>query len=176
MTMLRVGHTAEIGERALTGSRELLYAVFDDMTEDDWEHALGGVHAVLWEGDEVIGHASVVQRRLMHGGRTFRTGYVEGVGVRADRRGLGHGAMLMEAVEEVIARAFELGALGATDDGLGFYTSRGWQSWRGVTSALTPTGVVRTPDEDGFILVLPVAGGLDLDGEITCDWRGGDVW
>ena len=147
--MLRVGPTAEIGETALGASRALLYAVFDDMTDDDWEHALGGVHAVLWEDDEVIGHASVVQRRLMHGGRTYRTGYVEAVAVRADRRGLGHGAMLMDAIEEVIGRAFELGALGATDDGLGFYASRGWQPWRGATSVLTPTGVVRTPEEVG---------------------------
>ena len=35
------------------------------MTDDDWEHALGGIHALAWEDDVLIGHASVIQRRLM---------------------------------------------------------------------------------------------------------------
>jgi aminoglycoside 2'-N-acetyltransferase I len=72
---------------ALTAARALLYDVCDDMTDHDWEHALGGVHALVWEGADLIGHASVIKRRLLHGGGTLRTGYVEGVGVRADRRG-----------------------------------------------------------------------------------------
>ena len=59
---------------------------------------------------------------------------------------------------------------------LGFYASLGWQQWRGPTFALTPSGVVRTPDADGGIYVLPVSAALDLDGELTCDWRDGDVW
>ena len=44
------------------------------------------------------------------------------------------------------------------------------------SSALTPTGVVRTPDEDGCIYVLPVGRALDVAGELRCDWRDGDVW
>lgn len=42
---------------------------------------------MAWEGDALVGHASVIQRRLSIRGRALRTGYVEGVGVRADRRG-----------------------------------------------------------------------------------------
>jgi aminoglycoside 2'-N-acetyltransferase I len=118
----------------------------------------------------------VVQRRLLHGGRALRTGYVEGVGVRADRRRRGHAGALMEALERVIRGAYDLGALGATDQAVPFYEGRGWQQWRGPTSALTPEGVRRTPGEDGAIYVLPVAAELDLDGELTCDWRDGDVW
>ena len=41
---------------------------------------------------------------------------------------------------------------------------------------LTPTGITRTPDEDGAIYVLPSTAPLDLSGELTCDWRDGDVW
>jgi aminoglycoside 2'-N-acetyltransferase I len=62
------------------------------MTGHDWEHALGGIHALVWDGGELIGHSSVVQRRLLHHGHALRAGYVEGVGVRPDRRGQGHGA------------------------------------------------------------------------------------
>ncbi|GIG62112.1 aminoglycoside 2'-N-acetyltransferase [Longispora fulva] len=150
--------------------------MFDDMTEHDWEHSLGGVHAIVWEGDAVIGHAAVIQRRILHGGRALRAGYVEGVAVRADHRGRGHGATMMTALERVVRSAYDLGALGATDEGATFYAARGWHLWRGPTSALTPTGVTATPDADDCVYVLPGGVPLDLDAALTCDWRDGDVW
>jgi aminoglycoside 2'-N-acetyltransferase I len=153
-----------------------MYQVFDDLEEDDWEHALGGIHAMLWLGQDLIGHGSVIQRRLLHRGRALRAGYVEAVGVRADQRGRGHGAALMLALERVIRGAYQVGALGSTEEALAFYAGRGWQLWRGPTSALTPRGIEPTPDDDGGVLVLPISAELDLDGRLTCDWRGGDVW
>src|SRR5262245_52211767 len=176
MTQLRTAHTADLDDRTLEAARLLMFDVFDDMTDDDWEHALGGVHAVVLDGVEVVGHASVIQRRLIHGGAALRAGYVEAVAVRMDRRGHGHGAELMTALERVIRGAYDLGGLGATEEALGFYAARGWQVWRGPTSALTPKGVVRTAEDDGGVHVLPVRVPLDLDGELTCDWRDGDVW
>jgi aminoglycoside 2'-N-acetyltransferase I len=131
------------------------------------------VHALAWEGDELVGHASVVQRRLLHGGRALRAGYVEGVGVRADRRRRGHATALTEAGERVVRGAYDLGALGASDDAVALYEPRGWRPWRGPTSALTPDGVVRTHDT---VHVLELAVPLDFAGELTCDWRDGDVW
>ena len=127
-------------------------------------------------GAELIGHAAVVQRRLLHGGRALRAGYVEGAGIRADRRGRGHGSAMMEALERVVRGAYDLGALGATDEAADFYAARGWKLWQGPASALTPTGIERTEEEDGCIYVLPLAVSLDLSGELTCDWRDGDVW
>jgi aminoglycoside 2'-N-acetyltransferase I len=176
MAELRVAHTGELDAATLRAGRALLDDVFDDMTDQDWEHSLGGVHALMWEGDDLIGHASLVQRRILHGGRAIRTGYVEGVGVRADRRRRGHGAAMMAALEQVAHRAYDLAALGATDEAAQFYAGRGWQLWQGRTSALTPTGIQRTPDEDDCIFVLPLAAPLDLSGELCCDWRDGDVW
>jgi aminoglycoside 2'-N-acetyltransferase I len=177
VTHVRTAHTADLDVETLDAARSLLEAVFEgDLTDDDWEHALGGVHALVWEGDQLIGHASVVQRRLVHGGRALRTGYVEGVGVLAGRRGRGHGAAMMEALERVIRGAYDLGALGTTAEAATFYAARGWRPWEGPTSALTPAGVARTEDEDGGIYVLPVAAALDLSGALTCDWRDGDVW
>ena len=177
MAELQIAHSSDLDAATLAAARTLLADVFDGRFDDhDWEHALGGIHALISEPGELIGHASVVQRRLLHGGRALRTGYVEGVGVRADRRGRGHAATMMAALERVIGGAYELGALGSSDMALGFYAARGWQLWRGPTSALTPDGIRRTPDEDGGIYVLPCAAPLDLDGELTCDWRDGDVW
>jgi aminoglycoside 2'-N-acetyltransferase I len=174
---VRTAHTADLDAATLSRVRALLDLVFgDDMTDDDWDHALGGVHALAWEGAEVIGHASVVQRRLLYGGRALRCGYVEGVGVHPDRRRRGLGAALMDAVERVIRGAYDLGALGATEEGARLYLSRGWKRWQGPTSALTPAGLARTEDEDGFVYVLEGDVPLDLSGELTCDWRDGDVW
>src|SRR5450756_114947 len=113
MTRLQVAHTADLSTGTLETARALLYTVFDDMTDGDWEHCLGGMHALVWEGDELIGHASLIQRRLLHGGRTLRAGHVEGVGVRADRRRRGHGAAMMNELERMIRGAYDLGALGA---------------------------------------------------------------
>jgi aminoglycoside 2'-N-acetyltransferase I len=173
---VRTAHTSELDAATLTAARALLEDVFDDMTGHDWEHALGGIHALVWEGPELIGHGSVIQRRLLAGGRALRTGYVEAVGVRADRRGRGHGAALMDVLERVVRGAYELGALGATDVGAAFYAARGWRLWQGPTSALTPAGIKRTQEEGGCIYVFPPGGPLDLSGELTCDWREGDLW
>ena len=177
MTAVRTVHTADLDPSTRTAARALLYDVFaGDMTEADWEHALGGVHALAWEGDTLVGHASVIQRRLLHGGRALRAGYVEGVAVRADRRGRGLGAALMGALERIVREAYDLGALGSTEAATSFYAGRGWQLWQGPSSALTPRGIVRTPDDDGGIYVLPASVALDLSGELVCDWRDGEVW
>ena len=177
MVEVRTAHTADLDRATLEAARALLHGVFEgDLSEHDWEHALGGVHALLWAGDELIAHGSVIQRRLLHGGRALRTGYIEGVGVRADRRRCGHGTALMRALERVVRGAYDLGALGATDAAAAFYTALGWQRWQGPTSALTPTGIARTADEDGSIYVLEAAQPIDLARPLTCDWRDGDPW
>lgn len=177
MTELRTAHTSDLDAATLEAARALLVDVFDgDFTHHDWEHALGGLHVLAWEGSDLIGHASVVQRRLLHGGRALRAGYVEGVGVRAGRRRRGHGAAMMQALERVIRSAYDLGALGAADEAAAFYAARGWKLWQGRCSAITPTGIMRTADEEGCIYVLPHAVSLDVSGELICDWRDGDVW
>ena len=161
----------------LGAARTLLEDVFEgDLSDDDWEHSLGGMHALLWDGPDLVGHASLTQRRLLHRGRALRTGYVEGVGVRADHRRRGHGGAMMAALEQLARGAYAVGALGATDEGAPFYAARGWLPWRGPTSMLTPTGVVRTEEDDDAIFVLPISAELDVTAELTCDWRDGDTW
>jgi len=115
---LRTAHTADLDPVTLQAARALLEEVFDgDLAETDWEHALGGVHALVWDGPALIGHGSVIQRRLLHQGRALRAGYVEAVAVRADRQGQGHGAALMGALERVLRGAYDLGALGSSAAG-----------------------------------------------------------
>ena len=174
--MIRTAHTSALDNATLRAARALLEVAFDgELTAEDWEHCLGGIHALAWEGDELVGHAAVVQRRIVHGGRALRAGYVEGVAVRADRRRQGLAGALMGDVEEIIRRAYDFGALGSSDEGLPFYTRRGWKPWRGTLRVLTLDGIEETPDELGWILVF--GGELDLDGDLLCaDFRDGDVW
>ena len=56
------------------------------------------MHAIVEEDGVIVAHGAVVQRRLLHGGRALRTGYVEGVAVRPDRQRRGLGAALMTAL------------------------------------------------------------------------------
>jgi aminoglycoside 2'-N-acetyltransferase I len=174
---LRTAHTADLDRATLAAARALLEVAFaGNWNVHDWEHCLGGVHALVWDGAELVGHGAVVQRRLLHGGRALRAGYVEGVGVRSDQRRRGHAAAIMGALERVVRGAYELGALAATAAAVPVYAGRGWQQWRGPTSVLTPAGIARTEAEDGAIYVLPGAVPLDPAGALTCDWRDGDVW
>jgi aminoglycoside 2'-N-acetyltransferase I len=175
--VIQVAHTADIRPVLLAEARALLDIVFDgEMTDHDWEHALGGMHALGWHGAALVGHASVIQRRLLHDGRALRTGYVEGVGVHPAWQRQGLGGRMMSALEHIIGAAYDIGALGATDEAVSLYEHRGWIRWLGPTSALTPSGIVRTPDEDDCIYVLPAGHHLDITGELTCDWRDGDAW
>ncbi len=175
MAELRTAHTWELSAETLSAAEQLLELVFDESwNEHDWDHALGGIHAMVWEGDQLVAHAAVVQRRLTYAGRALRTGYVEGVGVHPDHRRRGHANTVLTVVEKVIRGAYELGALAASEMAGPIYTARGWQGWQGPSFAYTPNGTLRVDDED--IYVLPVTTELDLHAPLTCDWRNGDFW
>jgi aminoglycoside 2'-N-acetyltransferase I len=179
MTRLRSVATAELGGAELAALRELLFEAFGGrFDEHDWEHTLGGVHVLAVDGDQVVAHGAVVPRMLLTGGRPLRTGYVEGVATRADRRGRGLATLVMREVGRVIERGYELGALGDGSGIPGFYQRLGWETWQGPTWVAAPQGRERTAEEDGSILVLrtPATGALDPTASITCDWRPGDVW
>jgi aminoglycoside 2'-N-acetyltransferase I len=178
--VLRRLATSELTDDEIEAARRILWAAFvrvdGGMTEDDWTHAIGGVHVLLELNGEVVGHASVVERELHVAGRPFRTGYVEAVAIDPPLQRTGLGTKLMGEMGAIVAERFELGALATGTPG--FYERLGWLRWAGPTFVRAPTGLQRTADEDGGILVLPTATTLDLDrsASISCDWRTGDVW
>ncbi|MEU9251191.1 GNAT family N-acetyltransferase [Streptomyces sp. NPDC048270] len=174
----RTAHTSDLTGQELTEVRELLDAAFGgDFGADDFEHALGGMHVLLREDGQLVAHGSVVQRRVLYGGRALRAGYVEAVAVGAGHRRCGLGGRVMAELERIIARAYVLGALSASEDGAGLYEGRGWQVWGGRIGVLGPAGPERLPEEEGSTyLWVPPGGALpDPAGRLDFDWRDGDV-
>jgi alditol oxidase len=178
---LRELSTAELTAVEVTAIRAMLEVAFGNdeeerFTEDDWLHALGGTHFVLDLDGRIVGHASVVERQIHIDGRPLRTGYVEAVAIAPDRQGTGFGSRLMDRVTAFIRDRFELGALGTGRHG--FYERLGWLTWTGPGSVRTGDGTRRTPDEDGYLMVLatPSSPALDRAAAISCEWRTGDVW
>jgi aminoglycoside 2'-N-acetyltransferase I len=170
--MVTVRHTAQLTSAELAAVRALCDASYDEFGDADWEHALGGMHALVLEDGALVAHGALVLRRLLHGGRALRCGYVEAVAVHPDRRRRGHGTVVMAGLE-TLAPAYDLLALCSSIEGRPLYEARGWALWRGTTSALTPDGLRPTPDEDSIYVL---GGAVDRDAALACDWRDGDLW
>ncbi|MCI4673803.1 GNAT family N-acetyltransferase [Candidatus Mycolicibacterium alkanivorans] len=172
----RLIHTSDLDNETRQHARQMVAEAFGEYTDYDWEHALGGMHAIIAYHGALIAHASVVQRRLLYQDTALRCGYVEGVAVREDWRGQGLAHAVMDAIEQVIRGAYQVGALSASPDGERIYRPRSWLHWQGPTAVLAPSGLIRTPDDDGSVFVLPVGLHMDPKAELVCDWRDGDVW
>jgi aminoglycoside 2'-N-acetyltransferase I len=175
--------TDQLTEGEVHRLRTLLEAAFRDPAEpdeafsdDDWQHALGGIHVLAESGGEIVAHASVVARDIRVGGRPVRTGYVEAVATAVEAQRRGFGTAVMAEIGAIIRESYELGALGTGAHH--FYERLGWRAWPGPTAVRTPAGEQRTADADGNVLVLrtPATPPLDDGATLSCDWRPGDVW
>jgi len=178
MARLSVLHTSDVDASTLSRVRTLLVNAFPppEFTDDDWEHTLGGLHVLCHEDGRLIGHAAVVQRRLLHRGRALRAGYVEGVVVRAGHRRRGHGSAMMAQLERVIRTAYDVGALNSSEMAKPFYTTRDWRPWLGSLAALTPTGIKRTTRPQGVHILAGCRAPTDVRDLLVCDWRDGNPW
>ena len=173
-----VFRTEDAPQGLLERARALVFAAFDGgFSEDDWDHALGGWHAVVMDAQRVVAHASVILRELAIGDREVAAGYVEGVGTELAARGEGHGTRAMTEIASIIRRDFEIGAL--STEAHKFYERLGWERWRGPTYVRSAAGgLTRTKDEDDGIMVLRFgpSASIDLTAAISCEERSGDDW
>jgi aminoglycoside 2'-N-acetyltransferase I len=172
--------SGELRPREVAVLRQLFDAAWADdeepFTDQDWDHAVGGIHFLVEEDGEIRAHASVVGRELHAGEHRLAAGYVEAVATWPAHKRRGYGTAVMREVGAHIDRTFPLGAL---DTGRpGFYERLGWVVWEGPTFVRTETGLIRTAEDDGAVLVrlTPTSPDLDLSAPISCDWRPGDVW
>lgn len=150
-----------------------------DMSDEDWDHALGGWHVLVEDDDDdgrPIAHAAVVPRRLELGARVLDSGYVEAVGTAPDHQRRGLGRLAMVQIDTLLRRHFEVGALATGSHE--FYEALGWERWRGLTYVRHGGELRRSPEEDDAIMVLRygVSADVELDGPIVCDARPGDDW
>ena len=175
--MIDVFTTGEASSERLTRIRRLLDLAFAGrLTDDDWEHALGGRHVIVEIDGELVAHGAVVERRLEVGERELRTGYVEAVATHPAHRRRGHGSRAMAELARIIRRDFEMGAL--STGAHGFYARHGWERWRGPTWVRDGERRLRSADEDDGIMVLRFgpSAGVELTAPITCRARSGDDW
>ena len=174
----RLRTTGDLDAAALAGIRALLDAAFDGaFSDDDWAHALGGLHATIEAEGAIVAHAALVPRTLAAGDQIVRAGYVEAVAVRPDRQRTGLGTAVMRAIGDASRRQFELGALSTGE--WHFYERLGWERWQGETWVRHRDGVrERTPDDDDSLMILrtPTTPDLDLAAALTCEARSGDAW
>ena len=147
-----------------------------EFTDADWEHALGGMHALICHHGALIAHAAVVQRRLLYRGTALRCGYVEGVAVREDWRGQGLAHRGDGRRRTGHPWRVPSGCVGSSEAARPMYTARGWLPWQGPTSVLAPAGLTRTPDDDGRCSSCRSAWTSTPPPTVACDWRDGDVW
>lgn len=153
---------------------DLLRAAFPDDRYDQrsfWPD--DSVHALVYDGDQLVAHAGFLTRTLYVPGRAMTAAYVEYVAAEPRRRGYGTEAM-RALQEEIERRGFPLAALATGSPA--FYERLGWRLWLGPAAYRAPDGTaVPTPDEKPMVLDLGV--NVNLDGTIECDWRdNGDVW
>lgn len=178
MVDLVVALSAELDVPTRTVLRVLWDAAFAGrFSDDDAEHAYGGVHVIARDRDGVIGHASAVPRRLRFGAGAWQTvGYVEGVATHPDHQGRGIGRSMMLRLHAEISARWPV-ALLSTGRATRFYEALGWERWQGLSYTRTADGVV-ADDEHGGLMILridpPVVPDLSVD--VTCEDRSGDAW
>jgi aminoglycoside 2'-N-acetyltransferase I len=177
MDVVAVG-SDEIDAETRAGLRTLWDRAFGErFSDEDADHAYGGVHVLAREGDRIVAHASAVPRRIRFGEDLWLTvGYVEAVATEPQRQGQGVGRLTMQRLQDEIAARWAVAML-STGRATGFYERLGWERWRGVSYTRTSAGTV-PDDEHGGLMILrrDAAAVPDLSFDVICEDRPGDAW
>lgn len=178
MRDLVVAESDQVGAAMRIDLRRLWARAFGDRFDDhDADHAFGGVHVMVRDGNQLVGHASAVPRLIRFGDQPWRTvAYVEAVATDPDRQREGIGRLVMEQLQEEIASRWDVAML-STGRATGFYERLGWQRWLGLSYTLTDSGVVLDGEHGGLMVFEPAPGTVvDRTAPVTCQQRSGDAW
>jgi aminoglycoside 2'-N-acetyltransferase I len=149
--LIRLVRSEALRPDEVVALRELFDEAWSDdvegFTDQDWGHAVGGVHVIAEADGRVVAHASVVQRELHTAGHRLRTGYVEAVATQPSHQRRGLGSLVIGEVGELIDRNYRLGAL-ATGV-VGFYERLGWVAGRVRPSSGRRGGSFERPKRTG---------------------------
>jgi aminoglycoside 2'-N-acetyltransferase I len=173
----RVVESALLADSDRQALRRLWSAAFGDrFSDDDADHAYGGVHVVASNGAALVAHASAVPRRIRFGDRWRDVGYVEAVATLPAYQRSGMGTQVMELLQAEIGLRWSVAML-STGRATSFYQRLGWERWEGSSYTRTETGD-RLDGEHGGLMVLRVDPSAvpDLFVDVTCEDRSGDAW
>lgn len=134
------------------------------------------VHVLGWLGDQLVSHALWVTRWLQVGDHPpLRTAYVEAVATDPSYRNRGYATQAMQRLAAEI-QDFELAALSPFS--LAWYARLGWEQWQGQLFVRTAAGLLRTPEEEGNVMILrlPQTPPLNLTRPLSAEWREGELW
>ncbi|MEY3606931.1 MAG: hypothetical protein RL289_1111 [Actinomycetota bacterium] len=165
--------SSELTDSQKIALTELLHLAYEgDFSTEDFDHCLGGMHFLAEADSRLVGHGSVVHRKLWINGNLYSCGYLEAMGTHPELQRQGIGSQLLRSINDYIRGNFELGAL-STDE-FNFYGAQGWQRWEGPSFVLVDGELQRSADEDESIMVLNYDGPRDLS--IAVEDRAGDPW
>ncbi len=131
-------------------------------------------HVLLQIDNEIVSHAAWITRWLGHGDLPLlRTGYIEAVATDPAYERRGYATHVLVALKEQIT-GFDCSALSPATYHL--YERLGWKLWRGKLFARKHNEVLEMPDEEAMILCFPHTPNLDFAGDLSIEWREGEVW
>jgi aminoglycoside 2'-N-acetyltransferase I len=156
--------------------RAVLDAAFaDEFSDEDNDHAAGGVRVIAMDGAQIVGHAALIARTITIAGIPYTVGYVEGVAVLPSYQGQGIGAQIMRQITDMAQRDFVVNMLSTGE--IDFYAKFGWQRFVGQSFVDDHGTIIRTAAEDEGLMLLTSLQHLNQPGVAwVCDWRTGDVW
>jgi aminoglycoside 2'-N-acetyltransferase I len=173
----RVVESALLADADRHALRSLWSAAFGDgFSDDDADHAYGGVHVVTSDGPALVAHASAVPRRIRFGDQWRDAGYVEAVATLPAYQRSGVGTHVMELLQAEIRLRWSVAML-STGRATSFYEHLGWERWEGMSYTRSETGD-SLDGEHGGLMVLRVDPSAvpDLSVDVTCEDRSGDAW
>jgi aminoglycoside 2'-N-acetyltransferase I len=174
---IRIAPSEKLSSVLQTSLRTMLESAYDgDFSDDDWQHALGGVHVYQRSESGFVSHAALISRSIRWDDITLRAGYVEAVATSPTAQRQGLATAILHRINDWILTRYEFGVLSTSAHAL--YERLGWERWHGASYVDAPSGFRRTRDDDQGLMILrtPRTPPLSLHGTLVADWRGGDVW
>jgi aminoglycoside 2'-N-acetyltransferase I len=152
----------------------LCSAAYEENFDHLFETLPDSVHVLAYLNGELVSHAASVTRWLQPDeGGVLRTTYVEAVTTVPAYQRKGFATAVMRTLQAHIGD-YELGGL--SPFAVAFYERLGWELWHGPLAIRTEDGLLLTLDEEVMILRLERTPSLDLNVQLTAEWRSGELW
>jgi aminoglycoside 2'-N-acetyltransferase I len=150
---------------------------YDEYFGEMFDYLPNSAHVLAYFEGELVGHAAWVTRWLQQDdGPLLRTAYVEAVATAPAHQRKGYASATMRQLHaHIAAQGFDLGGLSPFS--VDYYARLGWERWRGPLAIRSETGLQPSPsDECVMILRLPKTPALNLDAQLSAEWRRGELW